>query len=135
MYSYHSPWTVFQIHFLFLWCATILLFIMFMVIRSLLSSFLRKLIGHGCGLCAKRTLFLDFRATGKKSGNLLNLEALGLFSIRFLFRLTLQCKNRSIKLKTWRILHGRLEIRSFSSRVQKIFHSFSALTREIFFNT
>ena len=34
-----------------------------------------------------------------------------------------------------RTLHGRLEIRNFSSRVEKIFHSFAALTREIFFNT
>ena len=32
-----------------------------------------------------------------------------------------------------RTLHGRLEIRNFSSRVEKIFHSFAALTREIFF--
>ena len=32
-------------------------------------------------------------------------------------------------------LHGRLEIRNFSSRVEKIFHPFAALTREIFFNT
>ena len=31
-----------------------------------------------------------------------------------------------------RTLHGRLEIRNFSSRVEKIFHSFGALTREIF---
>ena len=31
-----------------------------------------------------------------------------------------------------RALHGRLEIRNFSSRVEKIFHSFAALTREIF---
>ena len=34
-----------------------------------------------------------------------------------------------------RTSHGRLEIRNFSSRVEKIFHSFAALTREIFFNT
>ena len=34
-----------------------------------------------------------------------------------------------------RTLHGRLEIRNFSSRVDKIFHSFAALTHEIFFNT
>ena len=34
-----------------------------------------------------------------------------------------------------RTLHGRLEIQNFSSRVEKIFHSFAALTREIFFNT
>ena len=34
-----------------------------------------------------------------------------------------------------RTLHGRSEIRNFSSRVEKIFHSFAALTREIFFNT
>ena len=34
-----------------------------------------------------------------------------------------------------RTLHGRMEIRNFSSRVEKIFHSFAALTREIFFNT
>ena len=34
-----------------------------------------------------------------------------------------------------RTLHGRLEIRNFSSRVEKIFHLFAALTREIFFNT
>ena len=32
-------------------------------------------------------------------------------------------------------LHGRLEIRNFSSRVEKIFHAFAALTHEIFFNT
>ena len=34
-----------------------------------------------------------------------------------------------------RTLHGRLEIWNFSSRVEKIFHSVAALTREIFFNT
>ena len=34
-----------------------------------------------------------------------------------------------------RTLYTRLEIRNFSSRVEKIFHSFAALTREIFFNT
>ena len=34
-----------------------------------------------------------------------------------------------------RTLHGRLEIRNFSSRVEKIFHFFAALIREIFFNT
>ena len=34
-----------------------------------------------------------------------------------------------------RILHGRLEIRNSSSRVEKIFHSFAALTGEIFFNS
>ena len=34
-----------------------------------------------------------------------------------------------------RIVHGRLEIRNLSSRVEKIFHSLAALTREIFFNT
>ena len=34
-----------------------------------------------------------------------------------------------------RTLHGRLEIQNFSSRVEKIFHLFTALTREIFFNT
>ena len=34
-----------------------------------------------------------------------------------------------------RIVHGRLEIRNFSSRVEKIFHSLAALTRERFFNT
>ena len=34
-----------------------------------------------------------------------------------------------------RTLYGRAEIQNFSSRVQKIFHSFAALTREIFFNT
>ena len=34
-----------------------------------------------------------------------------------------------------RTLHGRLEIRNFSSHVEKIFHSSTALTREIFFNT
>ena len=34
-----------------------------------------------------------------------------------------------------RTLHGRLEIWNFSSRIEKIFHSFAALTREIFFNT
>ena len=32
-------------------------------------------------------------------------------------------------------LHGRLEIRNVSSRVEKIFHVFAALTHEIFFNT
>ena len=32
-------------------------------------------------------------------------------------------------------LDGCLEIRNFSSRVEKIFHSFAAFTREIFFNT
>ena len=31
-----------------------------------------------------------------------------------------------------RTLHGCLEIRNFSSRVEKIFHSFAALTCEIF---
>ena len=31
-----------------------------------------------------------------------------------------------------RTLHGRLEIRNLSSRVEKIFHAFAALTREIF---
>ena len=31
-----------------------------------------------------------------------------------------------------RTLHGRLEIRNFSSHVETIFHSFAALTREIF---
>ena len=34
-----------------------------------------------------------------------------------------------------RTLHGRLKIRNFSSRVEKIFHSFDALSREIFFNS
>ena len=34
-----------------------------------------------------------------------------------------------------RALHGRLEIRNFSSRVEKIFHSFAVLTHEILFNT
>ena len=34
-----------------------------------------------------------------------------------------------------RTLHGRLEIQNFSSRVEKIFHLFTALTCEIFFNT
>ena len=34
-----------------------------------------------------------------------------------------------------RTLHGLLEIRNFASRVEKIFHSFAALTLEIFFNT
>ena len=34
-----------------------------------------------------------------------------------------------------RTLHGRLEIRNFSSRVEKIFQSFAALTREIIFST
>ena len=34
-----------------------------------------------------------------------------------------------------RTLNGRLEIRNFSSHVEKIFHLFAALTREIFFNT
>ena len=33
-----------------------------------------------------------------------------------------------------RTLHGCLEIRNFSSHVEKIFHSFAALSREIFFN-
>ena len=32
-------------------------------------------------------------------------------------------------------LHGRLEIRNFSSCVEKNFHSFAALTHDIFFNT
>ena len=34
-----------------------------------------------------------------------------------------------------RTLQGRLEIRNFSSRVEKIVQSFAALTREIFFHT
>ena len=34
-----------------------------------------------------------------------------------------------------RTLHGRLEIRNFISRVEKIFHLFAVLTHEIFFNT
>ena len=34
-----------------------------------------------------------------------------------------------------RILHGRLEIRNFLLVLKKIFHSFAALKREIFFNT
>ena len=34
-----------------------------------------------------------------------------------------------------RTLHGQLEIENFSSRVEKIFHSFAALTCEICFNT
>ena len=34
-----------------------------------------------------------------------------------------------------RTLHGHLEIQNFSSHVEKVFHSFAALTREIFFNT
>ena len=34
-----------------------------------------------------------------------------------------------------RTLHGRLETGKFSSRVEKILHSFAALTLEIFFNT
>ena len=34
-----------------------------------------------------------------------------------------------------RTSHGGLEIQNFSSHVKKIFHSFAALTREIFFNT
>ena len=34
-----------------------------------------------------------------------------------------------------RTIHGRLEIRNFSSLVEKIFHSFATLTREIFFNS
>ena len=34
-----------------------------------------------------------------------------------------------------RTLHGGLEIQYFSSRVEKIFHLFAALTREIFFKT
>ena len=34
-----------------------------------------------------------------------------------------------------RTLHGPLEIENFSSRVEKIFHSFAALTHEIFFDT
>ena len=34
-----------------------------------------------------------------------------------------------------RTLHGRSETRHFSSGVEKIFHTFAALTREIFFNT
>ena len=32
-------------------------------------------------------------------------------------------------------LHGSLEIGNFSSREEKIFHSFAALTCEIFLNT
>ena len=36
---------------------------------------------------------------------------------------------------TNRTLHGRLEIQNFSSSGEKLFHSFAALTREIFFNT
>ena len=31
-----------------------------------------------------------------------------------------------------RTLHGRLEIRNFSSSGEKLFHSFAVLTREIF---
>ena len=34
-----------------------------------------------------------------------------------------------------RTSHGRLEIRNFSSCVEKIFHLFAVPTREIFFNT
>ena len=34
-----------------------------------------------------------------------------------------------------RTLHGHLEIQNFSSRVEKIFHSFTGLTHEIFFDT
>ena len=34
-----------------------------------------------------------------------------------------------------RTLHGPLEIRNFSSHVEKVFHLFAALTQEIFFNT
>ena len=34
-----------------------------------------------------------------------------------------------------RTLHGRLKIRNFSTRVEKYFRSFAALTRELFFNT
>ena len=34
-----------------------------------------------------------------------------------------------------RTLDGCLETQNFSSRVEKIFHSFTALSREIFFNT
>ena len=34
-----------------------------------------------------------------------------------------------------RTLHGRLEMRNFSFRVEIIFHSFAALTREMFFDT
>ena len=34
-----------------------------------------------------------------------------------------------------RTLHCRLEIRNFSSPVEKVFHSFAALTCEIFLNT
>ena len=34
-----------------------------------------------------------------------------------------------------RTLHRRLEMWNFSSRVEKIFHLFAALTHEIFFNT
>ena len=30
-----------------------------------------------------------------------------------------------------RTLHGRLEVRNFSSHVEKIFHSFAWLTREV----
>ena len=45
------------------------------------------------------------------------------------------CGNFISVYKINRTLHGRLEIRNFSSSVEKIFHSFAALTREIFFNT
>ena len=34
-----------------------------------------------------------------------------------------------------RTLHGRLEVRNFSSHVEKIFHSFALLTREIYTRT
>ena len=45
---------------------------------------------------------------------------------------------KTIKVKWFvyiinRTLHGRLEIQNFFSRVEKIFHSFAALRREIFF--
>ena len=33
-----------------------------------------------------------------------------------------------------RTLQGRMEMRDLSSRVEKIFHSFAALTREMFFD-
>ena len=38
-------------------------------------------------------------------------------------------------IKFNRAFHGRLEIQNFSSCVEKIFHLFTALTCEIFFNT
>ena len=53
--------------------------------------------------------------------------------INVLMRASLLALAKSIDLLN-RTLHGHLEKRNFSSRVEKIFHSFRTLTREIFFN-